>query len=229
MSTLLQHWAMCLTKVTTHQFLMKKNGIPEYQIWTVQFLPPCISQISTEDGPLTALNHMLSKWSAASNWRIQSNLEMESIPRDINLYKTAKLSKILNNEQISFQTNVLCSHPVQTATIFCSETARHPQIRTFTEPSLQLVCEALQAAGEGKQSCSSSPTSQFSQFSAEMCLCGCMTEEKRYQMPATCKTRPQPQLLNASSLSLPSLSGKLWTCSLEKENWHICVLKKPNY
>lgn len=154
---------------------------------------------------------------------------MESIPSDINFYKTSKLSKILINEQISFQTNVLCSHPVQTVAIFCSEIARHSQVRTFTEASLQLVCEALQAAGEGKQSCSSSPTSQFSQFSAEMCLCGCMTEEKGYQMPATCKTRPQPQLLNTSSLSLPSLSGKLWTCSPEKENWHICVLKKPNY
>lgn len=149
---------------------------------------------------------------------------MENIPSDINFYNTAKLNKILNNEQISFQTSALCSHPVQTVTV-CSEIAKHSQVRPFTGVSLQLVCEALQAAVEGKQSCSFSPTSQFS---AEMCLCGCMTEEKGYQMPATCKTRPQPQLLNTRVLCpCPAYLENREFAVLIK-NRHICLLTKSN-
>lgn len=50
----------------------------------------------------------------------------------------------------------------------------------------------------------------------------------RWQPPAR-KTTASAE--HKSALSLPSLSGKLWTCCLEKEKQHICILKKkpPNY
>jgi len=101
----------------------------------------------------------------------------------------------------------------KTVTI-CSEIAK--QVRKFTGVSLQLVCEVLRAAAEGKQSCSSSPTSQSS---PEMCLCGCMTEGKGYQMLTTCKTRPQSFLLNTRVLC---------SCTVYLENCELTCLDKED-
>lgn len=114
---------------------MKKNynnGIPKYQFLTVQFLPRCSWETSTNTGWAPySLNHTLSRWSAASNSRLQCNLETENTPSDINFYSTAKLNNILNNEQIHFQTNALCSHPVQTV-IICAEIAKHSQVHPYS-------------------------------------------------------------------------------------------------
>lgn len=103
--------------------------------------------------------------------------------------------KCLKNKWMNYQSSALWIY----AETICSETAKYEQVKKFTGVSLQLVCEVLQAAAEGKRSCSFSPTSQLS---VDMHLCGCMTEGKHYWMLTTCKTKPESLLLNRNVLAV---------------------------